>query len=163
MANKDSNKKGNYPQSKYSIELCEAICNEIATTEKGLHAILKRPEYPSVGMFMRWLSCGKYPELVEMYTRAKESQAEFMANQIISIADDSSSDELITEDGRVIENREFVNRSRLRVDTRKWLMAKLYPRKYGDKIDVTSDGKQIMQTVIVPDKMAADNLNKLEP
>ena len=52
-----------------------------------------------------------------MYAHARERQQEYWADQIIEIADDDNLD---------------VHRSRLMVDTRKWLMAKLMPRKYGD-------------------------------
>jgi hypothetical protein len=48
-----------------------------------------------------------------------------------------------------VVNNEVVNRSKLRVDTRKWLMAKMKPKVYGDKVDVTSDGKQIKGNTIM--------------
>ena len=67
-----------------------------------------------------------------MYTRAREVQAEIMAEEIIAIADDSAGDITIDEDGREIVNHEAIQRSRLRVDARKWVAAKLLPRKYGD-------------------------------
>lgn len=126
---------------KYSIEVVDKICQEIETSEKGLNQILNKPEYPTVSSFMRWLQDESKPEVRELYARAKRMQAEFIADQLIMIADDSSNDYDYTDDGRVVENREFVNRSKLRVDTRKWLLAKLNPKKYGDRVETEHSGE----------------------
>lgn len=40
-------------------------------------------------------------------------------------------------------NGDAVQRSKLRVDARKWVAAKLKPKKYGDKIDVTSGNEPV--------------------
>ena len=45
-------------------------------------------------------------------------------------------------------NSEYVQRSRIRIDTRKWIASKLKPKKYGDKVDVTTDGEKINTPVI---------------
>ena len=64
------------------------------------------------------------------YARATQMRAELIEQETIDIADSKSKD---------------VNRDRLRVDTRKWLLAKLHPKKYGDKqdIDITTGGNPI--------------------
>ena len=67
------------------------------------------------------------------YARATQMRAELIEQETIEIADSGSKD---------------VNRDRLRVDTRKWLLAKLHPKKYGEKLDVTSDNKQLIPPVI---------------
>ena len=145
----------------YSDELVDRICDEIATSERGLHRICENPEYPSVTVLMKWLSDGNHPYFSEQYARAKQLQAEYLEDQLLKIADDSSDDAIVTEKG-IIENKEFVNRSRLRVDTRKWLMAKLMPKKYGDKLDVTSDGNKINQAVVVATPEVAKDVDSLE-
>lgn len=70
-----------------------------------------------------------------------------MAEEILAIADDSRADTEIRYDaqGESYEapNSEWLQRSRLRVDTRKWLMSKLAPKKYGDKVDVTTGGESL--------------------
>ena len=71
---------------------------------------------------------------------------ELLADEIVDIADDGVNDlmTIVHKDLRYEnENREVVNRSRLRVDSRKWLLSKLIPKKYGDHIDVTSGGERI--------------------
>ena len=70
----------------------------------------------------------------EKYARAREVQAEFLAEEIIQIADDASGDSTTDEDGNERMNAEFVARSRLRVDARKWYASKVAPKKYGDRI-----------------------------
>jgi hypothetical protein len=89
------------------------------------------------------------------YARAKEIAAELMADEILQIADDTSEDELFVEqeDGsgksaRRTQNSEFINRARLRVDSRKWLLSKLLPKKYGDKLELSGD-KDSPLTVVV--------------
>jgi hypothetical protein len=67
-----------------------------------------------------------------------------MADDIISIADDSQYD-AITEDGKTITNIEHIQRDRLRVDARKWLAGKLRPKKYGDKLEVGGDAANPIQ------------------
>lgn len=72
------------------------------------------------------------------YVRARELQAEHWADQIVDISDDVSNDwmERNRQDGssEMVLDHEHVTRSRLRVDSRKWLLAKLRPGTYGDKI-----------------------------
>ena len=78
------------------------------------------------------------------YARAKEVALEAMADDIIAIADDSSHDDetRYNEAGEpyTVANVEYQARSRLRVDSRKWLLAKLAPKKYGEKLDVEMSG-----------------------
>ena len=84
--------------------------------------------------------------LSERYARAREQQAEILADQIISIADDDSEDIIFVEGNDASgmtaipkANREFIQRSNLRVEARKWVAAKLLPKKYGDKKEVKVD------------------------
>lgn len=84
------------------------------------------------------------------YTRAREIGYHMMADELLGIADDGTNDYTKTDDGERL-NAEHVQRSRLRLDTRKWLLSKALPKIYGDKI--THDGK-IGLTVIIPDEDA---------
>ena len=78
-----------------------------------------------------------------MYARAKEQQAHVHAEDALDIADERSGDVLkVTEDGETRWDYENINRSKLRVDTRKWFAAKLLPKVYGDKtLHVGGDGE----------------------
>jgi hypothetical protein len=89
---------------------------------------------PDVRTVYRWLAINE--DFRHQYALAREDQADTLADEIIDIADDSKHDIMIVTnpDGseREVENREVVNRSRLRVDARKWVASKLKPKKYGD-------------------------------
>lgn len=92
------------------------------------------------------MSTSTFYQLLEDENKAKKyvcacaMRAEVMANEIIDISDDQENDVIITPDGNEVINHNAINRSRLRVDTRKWLLSKLQPKKYGDKLDVEHSG-----------------------
>lgn len=134
----------------HSKELEDRILTEIATSSKSLRTICKDETLPSVTTVLKWLR--EIPEFAAQYARAKEEQADFMCEEMIDIADDGSNDTIrgVKPNGQEyeMEDKEWTSRSKLRVETRKWLAAKLKPKKYGDKIDVTSGGEPIQKTVI---------------
>lgn len=135
------------PEFPYTQEIANEICLMIATSNKGIHSISKMKGMPSYPVVWGWLN-DTTKDFSILYARAKKEQQEFLAEEIIDISDDSSGDILHTEKGE-IENKEFVSRSRLKVDTRKWLMSKLAPKKYGDKLDVTTNGENINAPIII--------------
>lgn len=112
--------------------IADRICAEISTSCKSLRTICLDEGMPSVGTVLKWLREDKENFLAQ-YTRAKEEQADFMAEEMIDIADDGTNDTLHTDKG-ALENKEWTNRSKLRVETRKWIASKLKPKKYGDKV-----------------------------
>jgi hypothetical protein len=131
--------------TKYSQELADQICEKIATSNKGLRTICKELDITTMSV-LRWLADEDKKEFCVQYARAKEQQADFLAEEILEIADDSSNDTKIITRGREtieVENTEWTSRSKLRVDARKWIASKLKPKKYGDKMDVTTDGEKI--------------------
>jgi hypothetical protein len=111
------------------------ICERLSLGESLRH-ICEHEDFPDKATIMRWLRDDRYTEFRDQYARARENLVEHWAEEIIDIADDGSNDymERLTKDGKTEEvlNSEHINRSRLRVDTRKWLMSKLTPKKYGD-------------------------------
>ena len=88
---------------------------------------------PASSTIFKWLS--ENEKFSEQYAHARSAQMEAMALEIIEIADDGRNDTYETEDGEERTNNDVIQRSRLRVDTRKWLMSKLAPKKYGDKVE----------------------------
>src|SRR5262245_36273727 len=133
----------------YNQKLEDAICEEIATTDHSLRRICEAAGMPSPSTVYLWL--GRVPEFSEQYARARERQADVLAGQILEISDDGSRDTIQTEDGEVV-NHEHIQRSRLRVDSRKWLASKLAPKKYGEKVATElsgPDGGPIQETLTV--------------
>lgn len=70
--------------------------------------------------------------LRKWYDEAREMQAESFADDIIDISDETMNDWKTKENGDEVPDHEVINRSRLRVDSRKWLSGKWAPRRYGD-------------------------------
>lgn len=117
--------------SDYSLELTAAICERLGLGE-SLRQICADSDMPSKSTVMRWLN--DHSEFQDQYARAREAQADYWAEQIIEISDDGQNDTYKDDDGYERTNLDVIARSRLRVDTRKWLMARMAPKKYGDKI-----------------------------
>ena len=111
----------------------DAVKYIFSEIEKGraLRNVLKDEGTPSTSTFSIWMD--RDEELSKRYARACEKRADVIFDDILDIADDSSGDKMINEDGREVLNSEFVQRSRLRIDARKWILAKMNPKKYGDR------------------------------
>lgn len=116
----------------YSDDLAEFICLEIGQG-KALRSICKQPEMPSAMSVYRWLDT--YADFRKQYDHCREMAAEAFANEVIELADAEAP---IDDKGRIDSG--FVQRQRLRVDTRKWVASKLLPKVYGDKLDVAHSG-----------------------
>lgn len=121
------------------------VCDLMAQGQ-SVRAICKaNPDFPREYTIRQW---GMAPEFATQYARAREAMLDFWADEIVDIADDTSRDTIETEKGE-IPNTEWINRSRLRVDSRKWIMSKLSPRKFGDRIEVAGDpDAPLMQLII---------------
>lgn len=124
--------------SKYTKALGEKICRAVSTSTDGLKKICDRHEdFPEPKTIYEWRI--DYPEFGEMFTHAKRTQAEILAEEIKDIADGSEKDTITKFDKEGNEiyvcNKEWVARSRLRVDTYKWLACKLAPKLYGEKTE----------------------------
>ena len=116
------------------------ICTRIATTSKSLRQICQDmikdfDNMPSFSTVMFMLVESK--EFQDQYARAKAIQAELLFDEIIEISDDSTLDMAFTEEGKPFIDHEHVNRSRLRVDSRKFYISKILPKKYSEKHEVT--------------------------
>jgi|TARA_R110000782_G_scaffold101239_1_gene187916 hypothetical protein len=84
--------------------------------------------------FSNWID--ESDELIGRYARAREMMIDFIADETLTIADE---DLIATGEGKV--DSAMVQKQRLRVDTRKWLLSKLAPKKYGDKLELSGDDK----------------------
>jgi hypothetical protein len=119
--------------SSYTQEIADEICEQLIEG-KSLRSICLSDDMPSAGTVCRWL--GDDENFRKQYERARDAQADTLADEILDIADDGSND-FMGEDEKY--NGDAVARSKLRVDARKWIAAKLKPKKYGDKTILGSD------------------------
>lgn len=120
----------------YSREHAEYLCNLIAEG-MGAKAAAKALGISSSTFFL-WLR--RHEEFRKMYIEAKQISLSIMAEDIVDISDNDAKDITIVRDekgmptGQIEINHENIQRSKLRVDTRKWLLSKLVPDKYGDRV-----------------------------
>lgn len=127
----------------YSAEERESKLTEIfKKIENGLslRKALIEVHIPAV-TFYEWID--KDDEKAKQYARACELRAETIVDEILDLADQSNADAYVDDEGNTHIDGAAIQRSRLQVDTRKWLVGKLNPKKYGDKIDVTTGGDKI--------------------
>lgn len=82
--------------------------------------------------FIGWVNVD--PELADRYTRAREDLIERMAQEVLELSD---VDVGLQPDGK--RDWAAVQKHKLQVDTRKWLLSKLAPKKFGDKLELTGD------------------------
>jgi hypothetical protein len=105
---------------------------------------------PSTSTVLKWAR--EMPEFSQQYTQARKELLEHWAEEVLEISDDGSNDWITREkeEGRVetVVDSEHINRSRLRVDTRKWLLSKLDARKYGDKLELGGEVQHTHRLVI---------------
>lgn len=105
---------------KYDIPAIFAtICDEVAQS-RSLGKILQAEGMPTYTAVMQWMKDNS--DLAEMYARAKEAQADYCADELLELSDDLN----IPADQK-----------KHMLDTRKWIAAKLKPRVYGDRIDIS--------------------------
>jgi len=87
--------------------------------------------------FFSWIDNNE--ALLEQYARAREARTDKMADEILEIADSSEGDLYVDDNGDTKIDGNTVQRARTQIDARKWLMSKMSPKKYGDKIQVGGD------------------------
>lgn len=125
--------------SKYSVALARRICERLASG-MPLTKIVRIEGMPTMTTVYRWLA--KNLIFRQMYVRAREDQADTLADEIVDLADQA----IAGKEGNV-------DAVRLQVDARKWVAAKLKPRKYGDRVTTEHtglDGGPIQHETIEP-------------
>lgn len=132
----DSDKTPGLPTIAYTAWLARQFCARLVETRRPLRAICSEPGMPDLRSLLRWLDTE--PRFRTQYARARALQAELIADDIVEIADDTAEDFKEDAHGKLRVDGEAIQRSKLRVDTRKWLVAKLLPKKYGDKAEDAS-------------------------
>lgn len=127
----------------YSQEKADAICARLVEGLSLRKASAAEGVAPS--SVLEWVETK--PAFAEQYARARARGYELLADEIIEISDDSSGDVIETEQGPRVD-AERVARSKLRVDSRKWMLAKMLPKVYGEKIEATHEVGDSVRKVI---------------
>lgn len=133
----------NRARSLYTQELADEIC-ELMANGMTLREVCRRegmPKYPTV---VYWAT-HDVDGFQERYMAARRIQASMWYDEMVDIADDKSDDWVETQgrDGklRLVPNRDVIERARLRIDARKWVVARAHPEAYGEKTQIMHSGK----------------------
>lgn len=121
----------------YSPEIAEEICERLAAGE-SLRKICRDDHLPPESTVRQW-ALDDRQGFAAQYTRARDIGIDCMADEILDIAHDGSNDWIKTEKGTMADF-DHINRSRLRVDSLKWYLSKLAPKRYGDSMKLTGNG-----------------------
>lgn len=136
--------------TKYCAQVVDEICNRMSLGE-SLIKICKDEHLPTRETIRAWIT--EKPEFSARYAKAREDQQDYYAEEILEIANDESRDvPLENGKGGYSSNMTAVQRDRLRVDSLKWIMSKVAPKKYGDKIqqEITGkDGEMLIPSIVV--------------
>lgn len=112
--------------SDYTAEMAERICIRLSTGE-SLSSVCREDGFPSKPAVLRWLT--KFEEFRTQYARAKQEGADAIAEQMFDIADEEPR---LKEDGSI--DPAYIAYAKHRTDTRKWYLARIAPKKYGDRV-----------------------------
>jgi hypothetical protein len=132
----------------YTQELADTICERIALGE-SMRSICTQDDMPSMSSVFKWLR--EDAEFSQQYARATDERTEAMAEDLLHISDTPIMGETktIKADGSIeIKQDEMLGHRRLQIDARKWLMSKMKPKKYGDKLDMTTNGKDLPTPIL---------------
>tara|TARA_R100001443_G_scaffold54676_2_gene66088 strand:+ start:924 stop:1508 length:585 start_codon:yes stop_codon:yes gene_type:complete len=148
--------------------LCPLLENGMSLTA----ACAKLPEAPSSSQILDWVSAE--PALAEQYARSRETGYKMIADEILAISDENYTtveEDVVDEAGnpvldakgvrlqrtvKVPLSNEAIARNRLRIDSRKWMLSKMLPKLYGDKLTTEHTGQDGG-----PIQLAAVDLKKL--
>lgn len=131
-------------KTEFTQEMADLICDRLADG-RSLRDICGDEDMPARATVFKWLGQNKI--FVDQYARAREAQADKLADEILQIADDGQNDTYLDDDGNKRTDQDVIGRSRLRVDARKWLASKMAPKKYGDRIETNIQGNLTVNSV----------------
>lgn len=117
----------------YTKKLGEEICAALSMGW-SLRQIDEHPDFPSKCTILAWVLDEDKKDFADLYARAQQVKVLALVDEIIDIADNHEGYES--------------QKARIRIDTRKFLAAKIVPKIYGEKLDITSDGKGLSQPII---------------
>jgi hypothetical protein len=130
--------------SEYNEEIAAKLCKVISTSAKGLRRICaSNPRFPNPSTVYNWIV--SIPAFRAQYARAREFQAQALFDELIELADQTRMGTVVKIDykGRKAKRiADMTDRARLQIDTRKWALSKLLPKKYGDMLQLSDEKKE---------------------
>lgn len=117
----------------FTQELFDAICGRIAAGE-SLRSVCRDEAMPAHSTFLLWTS--RDEALSDQYAQARDARADLIFDEMLEIADtpEVGQKTVSKATGLEITEADMIEHRRLRVDTRKWILSRMAPKKYGDKV-----------------------------
>lgn len=116
---------------------------------KSIVDVFSADDMPSRRYFYQM--CNEDPEVDKALKFAREMQGDYFASRILTV---SRGDHRKDVEGVIVDDKVAVMRDRLEADNLKFICSKMFPRLYGEKVDLTTDGEKINEikvTVVNPD------------
>ena len=137
----DTNANYRFPSRKYNAGIAMKLCAELMK-KRSLASVCKDPGMPSTATVCAWLANPKFEEFQREYYKARRVAAELYIDEIFEIADDTEHDwkPTFNKAGDIKgwkPDNEAIQRSRVKIDIRKWYASKMIPRMYGENMDIT--------------------------
>lgn len=162
-AEPEQRKRGGQVRIPFTQDIADFICERLVNGE-SLRTICCDADMPSAATVCDWLS--KHADFSEQYARAREAQADTLADEILDISDNGVNDwvEKHGAEGQAEGweyNGDAIQRSKLRVDARKWYAAKLAPKRYGERLDLNAKTESAVTYLVdSSDLSALDNAQR---
>ena len=114
-----------------SVEEVLELIREGKSFRESVRVLSEHNTFPTRDTVKKWIDGSL--DLLSQYARACEDREDLFFDEIISIADETVNDKIYKDDGEITDN-EAIQRSKLRVDVRKWALSKMNRAKYGDSV-----------------------------
>lgn len=115
--------------SEYNYDMCLEICAEVANGKTIKSVLASKEEYPSFQTWCNWKRANN--ELFDLYTRSIQDKADSVEEEMEAIYQDIKHGKIDPATGRLL------------MDTLRWKASKYYPKMFGDKVDHTTNGKDL--------------------
>ena len=153
---RNPNPKANGRPTVYTEELAKEICDAIASSNEGLQALCEQhPHWPTRACIFLWMR--RYPGFFDLYTRAKEQQAEVQVDYMLAIANEPHH----YIDPETGAERIDSSMLRIKMDAIKWQASKLAQKRFGDKTETIVTNPELLQDSLER-KNKLDEKNKKE-
>jgi hypothetical protein len=134
--------------SEYNYQMCVEICAEVANGKSIKSVLNSKEEYPTFQTWCNWKRT--HNELFDLYMRSIQDKADSVEEEMEDIYKQVKDRKIDPSTGRLL------------IDTLKWKAAKYYPKMFGDKVDVTTNGKDIPGTTIDYSKLSVEALQEID-
>ena len=130
--------------TKYNEQIAAEICTRIVKGE-SLRSVCRDEKMPNIDTIYVWI--GKHPVFAEQYARARDEQADTLADEIQALSDEAPRMTLNKHGFEVVDTG-WLQWQKQRIDSRKWVASKLKPKKYGDRVSLAGDAENPLQTSV---------------